>query len=157
MSYYSNVLPFPTQGGKKIKHNGKSVWKITLSVFTLVMIMTLFSAGASAQVSCTKTPLGEGTPPATQCLSCCCGHIAYTAVAASKTDPTMVQFKDLSNGKETYISWEFGDGTCLTGTKITSSLKNPIHKYKKTGYYITGLTIGCGGKLLWVHNTVVCS
>ena len=79
----------PTQGGKKIKHNGKSIWKITLSVFTLIIITTLFSTGASAQVSCTKTPLGAGTPPATQCLSCYCGHIAYTAIAASETDPTM--------------------------------------------------------------------
>jgi hypothetical protein len=121
------------------------------------MITTLFSTGASAQVCCTKTPLGAGKPPATQCLSCCCGHIAYTAIAASKSDPRCVQFKDLSNGKETYIGWEFGDGTHLGGTKITSSLKNPVHKYKKTGYYITEMTIRCGGKLLWVHNNVVCS
>jgi len=122
------------------------------------MITTLFSAGASAQVSCTKTPLGDGTPPATQCLHCSCGNcIAYTAVAASKTNPTRVQFKDLSNDKETYISWEFGDGTYLTGTKITPSLKNPVHKFPTTGYYITELTIRCGNchKLLWVHNNVV--
>jgi hypothetical protein len=118
---------------------------------------TLLSTGASAKVSCTKTPLGAGKPPATQCLSCYCGHIAYTAVATSKTDPTIVQFKDLAQGKETYIGWEFGDGTHLRGTEITSSLKNPVHKYKKTGYYITELTIRCGGKLLWVHNNVVCS
>lgn len=156
-SPYSHILPFPTQGGKKIKHNGKFIWKITLSVSTLIMIMTLFSAEAFAQVSCTKTPLGAGTPPATQCLSCYCGHIAYTAVAASNTDSTMVQFKDHSSGKETYISWEFGDGTYLTGTKITPSLKNPVHKFINPGYYITELTIRCGNyhRLLWVHNNVV--
>jgi hypothetical protein len=157
-SPYSHILPFPTQGGKKIKHNGKPIWKITLSVFTILMIMTLLSAGASAQVSCTKTPLGAGTPPATQCLSCACGNcIYYTAVAASKSDPKIVQFKDLSKGKETYIGWEFGDGTHLGGTKIASSLKNPVHKYKKTGYYITEFTIRCAkcGKLSWVHNNVV--
>jgi PKD domain len=156
-SPYSHVLPFPTQGGKKIRHNGKSIWKMTIFIFTLVMIMTLLSTGASAKCVCTKTPLGDGTPPATQCLSCGCGHIDYTAVAASKSDPRCVQFKDLSGGKETYIGWEFGDGTHLGGTKITSSLQNPVHKYKKTGYYITELTIRCGkcGKLLWVHYNVV--
>ena len=138
-------------GGKKIKPNGKSIWKITLSVFTLLMIMTLLSAGASATCSVKKTPLGDGTPPATQCLSCGCDRISYTAVAASKSDPKIVQYKDLSKGKEAYICWEFGDGTHLEGTK------NPVHKYKKTGYYITELTIRCGNcdKLLWVHNNVV--
>ena len=157
-SPYSHVLPFPTQGGKKIRNHGKSVWKITLSIFTLLILMTLLSVGASANISVTKTPLGDGTPPATQCLHCSCGNcIAYTAVAASKSDPKIVQFKDLSKGEETYIGWEFGDYTHLGGTKITSSLKNPVHKFSKTGYYITELTIRCGNchKLLWVHNNVV--
>jgi hypothetical protein len=154
---YFHILPFPTQGGNKIRNKGKAVWKITLSVLTLVMIMTLLSAGASASIYVTKTPLGEGTPPATQCLSCGNDCIAYTAIAASKNDPTIVQFKDLSKGKETFISWEFGDGTYLEGTQITSSLKNPVHKYKKTGFYITELTIRCedNGRLLWVHNDIV--
>jgi len=147
------ILPGQNEktGGKKIKSNGKSIWKITLSVFTLLMIMTLLSAGASASIYVTKTPLGDGTPPATQRLSCGCNHIHYTAVAASKSDPTIVQFKDLSEDKDTYIGWEFGDGTHLEGTK------NQVHEYKKTGYYITELTIRCGkcDKLLWVHNNVV--
>jgi PKD repeat protein len=56
-----------------------------------------------------------------------------------------------------YIRWDFGDGTHLEGTKNTSLSKNPVHKYKKTGFYITELTIRCGkyGKLLWVHKNVV--
>jgi PKD repeat protein len=140
-----------------MKNNGKSMYKITLSVFTILMILTLLSAGASASITVKKTPLGAGKPPATQRLSCGCDRIDYTAVAASKSDPKIVQFRDLSKGKETYISWQFGDGTHLEGTKITSSLKNPVHKYKKTGYYITELTIRCGkcSKLLWVHKNVV--
>lgn len=140
-----------------MKNNGKSIWKITLSIFTILMILTLLSAGASASITVTKTPLDATKPPGTQRLSCAHDRIAYTAVAASKSDPKIVQFKDLSKGKETYISWQFGDGTHLEGTKITSSLKNPVHKYKKTGYYITELAIRCGtcGQMLWVHYTVV--
>ena len=135
-----------------MKNNGKSLRKITLSIFALVMMISLLSAGASATCICTKTPLGAGYPPATQKLTCKCGNrIAYTAVAASKTDPTLVQFKDLSKGKESYIGWECGDGKHLGGTK------NPVYKYKKTGYYITELTIRCAkcGRLMWVHNNVV--
>lgn len=130
---------------------------MTLFIFALVIMITLLSTGASAKVVCTKTPLGDGTPPATQRLSCGCGHISYTAVAASKTNPLLVQFKDLTTGKETYIGWEFGDGTSLHGTKITNALKYPVHKYKKKGYYITELTVKCGKckKLLWVHMNVV--
>ena len=142
----------PTQGGKKIRNNGKSIWKITLSIFTLLILMTLLSAGASAEVICTKTRLGDGTPQATQKLTCECGNcISYTAVAASKTDPTLVQFKDLSKGKESYIGWECGDGVHIGGTK------NPVYKYEKTGFYITELTIRCAkcGKLMWVHYNVV--
>lgn len=130
---------------------------MTLSVFTILMMLALLSTAASASISVTTTPLGAGTPPATSRLSGGGNYIDYTAVAASSTDPRIVQFKDLSRGKETYIRWEFGDGTSLEGTKITSALKNPVHKYKKTGYYITCLTIKCTGYdgKLWVHKTVV--
>ncbi len=142
-----------------MKNNGKSIWKITLFVFAVLMILTLLSSGASAKISVTKTPLGAGTPPATACLSCKCGHsyIDYTAVAASSSDPRVVKFKDLSKGKETYIRWDFGDGKHLEGKKITSSLKNPVHKFSKTGYYISCLTIKCKdcGKKMWVHKTIV--
>ena len=51
-----------------MKNNGKSIWKITLSVFTVLMMLTLFSAVASAKII-SPTPLGAGTPPATAYLS----------------------------------------------------------------------------------------
>lgn len=140
-----------------MKINKKSMWKITLSVFTILMMLTLLSAGASATCSVSPTPLGAGTPPATAHLTCCGNeHIDYTAVAAS-SDPRIVKFKDLSKGKETYIRWDFGDGTHLEGTKITPSLKNPVHKFPKTGYYISCMTIKCSGYKgkLWVHKTVI--
>ncbi len=143
-----------------MKNNVKSIWKITVSIFTILMMLTLLSAGASAKHAYSKgethlivykTHLGDGTPPATQHLTCCdktC--IAYTAVAASKDDPRVVKFKDLSRNRGNHILWEFGDGTY-------SSAKNPVHKYPKEGYYITGLTINCDecGRLLWVHNTII--
>ncbi|WP_292372244.1 PKD domain-containing protein [Methanosarcina sp. UBA411] len=140
-----------------MKNNRKFIWKITVSVFTVLMILTLLSAGASAKCTVTPTPLGAGTPPATARLSCGNNHIDYTAVAASSSDPRIVQFKDLSKGKETYIRWDFGDGTHLEGTKITPALKNPVHKYSKTGYYISCMTIKCNGCVgkLWVHKNVV--
>jgi len=130
---------------------------MTLSVFAILMMLALFSTAASASINVYKTPLGAGTPPATERLSGGGNYIDYTAVAASSTDPRIVQFKDLSRGKETYIRWDFGDGTSLEGTKITPQLKNPVHKYKKTGYYITCLTIKCTGYngKLWVHKTVI--
>lgn len=121
------------------------------------MVLTLLSTSASASISVTTTPLGAGTPPATARLSGGGNYIDYTAVAASSTDARLVQFKDLSKGDETYIRWDFGDGTHLEGTKITPQLKNPVHKYAKTGYYISCLTIKCTGYSgkLWVHKTIV--
>lgn len=139
-----------------MKNNSKFIWKIAVSVFTISMMLILLSVGASATCSVSLTPLGAGTPPATAQLSCGKNCIDYTAVAVS-SDPQIVQFKDLSKGKETYIRWEFGDGTSLEGTKITPSLKNPVHKFPKTGFYISCMTIecdGCNGKL-WVHKNVV--
>ncbi|KKI00109.1 hypothetical protein EO95_07310 [Methanosarcina sp. 1.H.T.1A.1] len=140
-----------------MKNNRKSIWKITVSIFTALMVLTLLSTAASASLTIYKTPLGAGTPPATQRLTGGGNSIDYTAVAASSTDPRIVQFKDLSRGKETYIRWDFGDGTSLSGTKITPQLKNPVHKFPKTGYYISGLTIRCTGYngLLWVHKTLI--
>jgi PKD repeat protein len=140
-----------------MKNNGKFTWKIAIFVFTILMMLTLLSTAASASVYTYKTPLGAGTPPATQRLTGGGNCIDYTAVAASNTDPRLVQFKDLSKGTETYIRWDFGDGTCKEGTKITSSLKNPVHKFPKNGCYISCMTIKCTGYKwkLWVHKTIV--
>lgn len=142
-----------------MKNNRKSIRKVTVSIFSILMILILFSAGASATCTVTLTPLGSGTPPATAHITCACGNnrIDYTAVAASSSDPRIVQFKDLSKGDETYIRWDFGDGTSLQGTKITPALKNPVHKFPKTGFYISCLTIkgsGCVEKM-WVHKNIV--
>jgi PKD repeat protein len=137
----------------------KSICKSAFSVFTVLLILALLSSVASAKVTVTRTPLGAGTPPATVHLTCACGEnsIDYTAVAASSDDPRIVKFKDLSEGDITYIRWDFGDGTSLEGTEITSSLRNPVHKFPKTGYYISCMTIkgsGCVEKM-WVHKDVV--
>lgn len=140
-----------------MKTNRKFMWKIAISVFTILMTLTLLSTAASASISVYTTPLDATNPPGTVRLCGGCNRIDYTAVAASKTDPRIVQFKDLSKGKETYIGWDFGDGTHLEGTKITPALRNPVHKYSKTGFYISCMTIkcnGCTGKL-WVHKNVV--
>jgi hypothetical protein len=50
-------------------------------------------------------------------------------------DRRLIAFKDLSYGKITSWSWEFGDGD-------TSIEQNPIHKYKNPGYYyVVNLTV----------------
>jgi PKD repeat protein len=141
-----------------MKNNGKHIWKVTASILTILIMLTLLSTAVSATCTVYRTPNGAGTPPATCRLSCCKNEcIDYTVVAASSKDPRIVQFKDLSKGKETYIRWDFGDGTHLEGTKITQSLRNPIHKFPKTGYYISCMTIKSNGccKKLWVHKTVI--
>jgi hypothetical protein len=134
----------------------KSIWKITLSAFTILMMLTLLSAGASAKFFVSPTPLGAGTPPATARLSCENNRIDYTAADVS-SDPRILQFEDLSIGDKTYIRWDFGDGTSIEGTKITPSLENPVHKFPKAGYYISCMTIECGdcGNKLWVHKSVI--
>ncbi|AYK16062.1 MAG: PKD domain-containing protein [Methanosarcina flavescens] len=140
-----------------MKNNRKSLWRMTAIVLTTLLMLTLLSEGVYAKCIVTPTPLGAGTPPATARISSGNNRIDYTAVAASSSDPRVVQFKDLSKGKVTYIRWDFGDGTHLEGTKITPALKNPVHKYKKTGFYISCMTIkceGCVGKL-WVHKNIV--
>jgi PKD repeat protein len=140
-----------------MNNNRKPILKMAMSVFTILIALTVLSTAASASLVIYKTPLGDGYPPATQRLTGGVNSIDYTAVAASSTDPKIVQFKDLSKGTETYIRWDFGDGQHIEGTKITSQLKNPVHKYAKTGYYISGLTIRCTGfnGLLWVHKTII--
>ncbi|AKJ38378.1 PKD domain-containing protein [Methanosarcina barkeri] len=128
----------------------------SLPIF-LILIFFLTST-ASATVTVFPTPLGAGNPPATARVNCSCGnsYIDYTAVAVS-SDPRTVQFKDLSKGNETYVRWNFGDGTSLEGTNITPSLKNPVHTFSKNGYYISCMTTrnSCCGQKLWVHMTII--
>ncbi|AKB50411.1 Chitin binding protein [Methanosarcina barkeri str. Wiesmoor] len=128
----------------------------SLPIF-LILIFFLTST-ASATVTVFPTPLGAGNPPATARVNCSCGnsYIDYTAVAVS-SDPRTVQFKDLSKGNETYVRWNFGDGTSLEGTNITPSLKNPVHTFPKNGYYISCMTTrnSCCGQKLWVHMTII--
>jgi hypothetical protein len=159
--FWLRVLPdqITKTGGKILKNDRKSIWKITLSVFIILMMLSLLTAEALATISVTQTPNGAGTPPATICSYCACGKkcIDYTAVAASSTDPTLVKFVDKSKVKESYIRWDFGDGTSLQGTKITTSLKNPVHKFKKKGYYISCMSIKCAkcGRNMWIHKNIV--
>lgn len=129
--------------------------KKRIALFLACLI--LLAPCASAKCIVTPTPLGSGHPPATAYITHGNSSINYTAVAYSKCDPRVVQFKDLSKGQETYIRWDFGDGSHLEGTKITPALKNPVHKYRKTGFYISMLTIKCKGYngKLWVHKNVV--
>jgi PKD repeat protein len=48
--------------------------------------------------------------------------------------------------------WEFGDGTCWEGMN-----KQPVHVYKKPGYYISSYTIKTKEYKfkLWIHKTII--
>ena len=127
--------------------------KSLLSIIVLALFLTPL---ASASVLLTSCPDGFGHPPATHMLHAGNATIEYTVIAANKTDPCSVQFKDLSKGVENYIRWDFGDGTFLESKPkqvITSALRNPVHKFKKVGYYIPNFTIRCNGSSskMWYH------
>jgi chitosanase len=117
-SPYSHILPFPTQGGKKIKHSGKSIWKITLSVLTLVMIMTLLSAGASASISVTKSAAIQMTD----------------TLENSQTNPAWNYAENINDGRGiTFgcIGFCTGtyDGNILIKYYTTLNPNNPLAKY----------------------------
>lgn len=126
--------------------------KFLLSVFVFILFSTITVSASSI----TLCPDGMGHPPSTHQISLGKAKVDYTAIFSCKKI-LKVQFKDLSKGKEVYIGWNFGDGKSLEGTKITYSLKNPIHIFPKVGYYISLLTIKVKGNVnkLWVHKYVI--
>jgi PKD repeat protein len=127
---------------------------------SLFLILILLVAPVSASIQVYKTPLNVTSPPGTERLTGGSCKIDYTATQPFK-DPLKIQYKDLSKGTVTYVHWEFGDGSpCLyskTGQKPTCALLNPVHTYKKKGYYITSYTIKTKEYKfqLWIHKTVI--
>jgi hypothetical protein len=125
--------------------------KIIASIFLLTICVSTASAAYSCH-TCSSSYYCRGATARTCCEDC---RVDYTVTQTK--DPTTFQFKDLSCGKETYIRWDFGDGTCLEGTKITKALKNPTHKFPRKAWdtHYTGcLTIKCEGVKgkLWIHK-----
>jgi serine protease AprX len=59
---------------------------------------------------------------------------AFSAFKVSGKAPLNVTFSDKSTGSPTSWSWNFGD-------KSTSTARNPVHKYSKTGKYTVALTV----------------
>jgi len=124
-----------------------------LSIFLLLTFLTS-TVSAANTFSISKAPFIE--PGATYRLSSGQCSVNYNVTMLNGSTNTF-QFHDLSKGNETYIRWDFGDGTCLVGTKITPALKNPTHKFpvKAWDTHYTGcLTIRCTGVKgsLWVHR-----
>jgi PKD repeat protein len=121
--------------------------KILLPEFLIFILLT---STASASLQIYKTPLNATSPPGTERIIGGPCKIDYTAIQSAK-NPLSVQYKDLSKGTVLKYHWEWGDGTCSEGTN-----KNPVHVYKKKGYYITSETIWTKEYKfkLWVHKTV---
>jgi PKD repeat protein len=59
---------------------------------------------------------------------------AFSAFPTSGNAPLNVTFTDSSTGSPTTWKWTFGDGT-------SSTLKNPTHKYSKSGTYTVTFTV----------------
>ena len=63
------------------------------------------------------------------------GFVAsFTAAPVNGPAPLSVAFTDTSTGDPRFRNYNFGDG-------MTSSLKNPVHTYRKPGSYTVSLTI----------------
>jgi hypothetical protein len=121
------------------------------SIVSIFLILIILVAPAAATLTIYRTPLNATNPPGTERLIGGPCKIDYTAIQSTK-NPLSVQYKDLSKGTVLKYHWEWGDGTCSEGTN-----KNPVHVYKKKGYYITSETIWTKEYKfkLWVHKTVI--
>jgi parallel beta-helix repeat protein len=73
-------------------------------------------------------------PPKTLLTSSRALVAAFSASPTSGKTPLNVRFTDKSTGSPTSWKWSFGDGT-------TSTVKNPVHKYSKSGKYTVSLTV----------------
>ncbi|HET8689706.1 MAG TPA: NosD domain-containing protein, partial [Methanosarcina sp.] len=62
---------------------------------------------------------------------------AFSASPTSGKTPLNVKFTDKSTGSPTSWKWNFGDG-------MSSTAKNPVHKYIKSGKYTVSLTVKNG-------------
>jgi PKD repeat protein len=122
------------------------------SIVSIFLIFILLASPAAASLQIYKTPLNATSPPGTERIIGGPCKIDYTASQPSARDPLRIQFKDQSKGNVTLTHWEFGDGTCYEGTN-----KNPVHVYKKKGYYISSYTIKTREYKfkLWVHKTII--
>ena len=61
----------------------------------------------------------------------------FTANPVKGTAPLTVQFTDNSTNNPTLWSWDFGDGSVVTG----SNQQNPVHTYNEPGVYTVYLTV----------------
>jgi YVTN family beta-propeller protein len=65
---------------------------------------------------------------------------AFSASPTSGSAPLNVSFTDQSTGSPAAWTWAFGDGN-------TSTEKNPVHVYNKTGQYTVSLTVNNSGSI----------
>ena len=68
---------------------------------------------------------------------------AFSASLFNGKTPLTVRFTDKSTNNPTSWSWDFGD-------KSTSTAKNPVHKYTKTGKFTVKLTVKNSKGTNWV-------
>jgi len=78
----------------------------------------------------------------------------FTADPLSGISPLIVQFTDASIGSPVSWGWDFGDG-------VTSTLQNPTHTYRRSGYYTVTLSVSDGSssdteiKTEYIHVNII--
>ncbi|MEW6378142.1 MAG: PKD domain-containing protein [bacterium] len=101
----------------------------------------VFSQVGTYTVSLTVTSAAGTSTPYTQTIQALALPDANFSVnTTSGHGPLEVSFTDLSTNNPTSWEWNFGDGTA------TSSIRNPVHTYSRSGTYTVSLKVtnGCG-------------
>lgn len=88
------------------------------------------------KVSVATTPVSKPTVTATPLQAHASGIVSadFTSDVISGSAPLTVQFTDLSSGKPTMWSWDFGDGS-------SDMIADPVHTYASPGNYTVSLTV----------------
>jgi len=114
-------------GGTSREQNPVYVYRIP-GMYTITLTVT--NSGGSDTIS--KAGMMTVTAPVKKPIA------DFSANPRTGYTPLSVQFTDISRNNPTTWTWNFGDG-------VTSDIRNPMHKYDKSGRYIVQLQVSNSG------------
>jgi tripartite motif-containing protein 71 len=114
-------------GGTSREQNPVYVYRIP-GTYTLTLTVT--NSGRSNTIS--KAGMMTVTAPVKKPIA------DFSANPRTGNAPLSVQFTDISRNNPTTWTWNFGDG-------VISDVRNPMHKYDKSGRYIVQLQVSNSG------------